>query len=275
MGDLAADTAVEPNGDGRYTATPSKDWEIWGPNGGYMAALALRAAGCQSSHSHPASIACHYLARADFQPVEMQVTPLRATARAESLRVSMTQKGRAVLEALVWTIGELDGPQREWIQAGKVASPLDVPTVEEVAAAHNFPALPFWRNIEIRIITGPDPGSQEAQEPLVLAWNRFRPQATFDDPWIDACRATVLVDVHQFPAASRGFSRAELTFAAPSLDLYVAFHARAPQGDWLLSESRGLISRGGLLGGHACVWSRDGLLLASGGQQMLQRSFAS
>ncbi len=275
MGDLAADTAVERIGDGRYAATPSKDWEIWGPNGGYMAALALRAAGSQSSHSHPASIACHYLARADFLPVEIQVTSLRTSARVESLRVSMTQQGRVVLEALVWAAGELDGPEREWTKPGTIASPLDVPSVEEVAAAHSFPALPFWKNIEIRIITGPDPGSQEAQEPLVLAWNRFRPQAIFDDPWIDACRATVLVDVHQFPAASRGFARSELTFAAPSLDLYVAFHAQAPKDDWLLSESRGLISHSGMLGGRACVWSRDGLLLASGGQQMLQRSFAS
>jgi acyl-CoA thioesterase len=275
MGDLATDTAVERISEGCYTAKPSKDWEIWGPNGGYMAALALRAAGAQTSHNHPTSIACHYLARAEFEPVEMQVTPLRTTARVESMRVSMTQDGRPVLEALVWATGELSGPQREWTRPGTVTPPLEVQTVEEVAAAHGFPALPFWRNIEIRIVTGPDPGSEEPQEPLVLAWNRFRPRAVSDDPWIDACRSIVLVDVHQFPAASRGFARSELTFAAPSLDLYVAFHARAAHDEWLLSESRGLISHGGLLGGRACVWSSEGLLLASGGQQMLQRSFAS
>jgi acyl-CoA thioesterase len=274
MGDLATDTFVERIDEGRYTATPSNDWEIWGPNGGYMAALALRAAGAQTTFTHPASLACHYLARAEFKPVEMQVTVLRTAPRAESMRVSMSQDGRPVLEALVWGLGELSGPQREWTRPGPIASPLEVQTVEEVAAAHGFPPLPFWKNIEIRAVTGPDPGAEEPQEPVVLAWNRFRPQAVFDDPWIDACRAVVLVDVHQFPAACRGFARSELTFAAPSLDLNVAFHGRAPQDEWLLSESRGLISDGGLLGGYARLWSSEGLLLASGGQQMLQRSFA-
>ena len=44
VGDFEVDTRLE-GGDGRYRALVSKDWEIWGPNGGYMAALALRAAG--------------------------------------------------------------------------------------------------------------------------------------------------------------------------------------------------------------------------------------
>src|SRR3546814_3564667 len=55
MADLGVDTAVEPLGDGRYTATPSADWEIWGPMGGYIASFALRAAGASSPHAHPAA----------------------------------------------------------------------------------------------------------------------------------------------------------------------------------------------------------------------------
>ena len=50
MGDLDRDTAVVGDG-GRYTATLSDDWEIWGPNGGYIAAILLRAAG--ASHRPP------------------------------------------------------------------------------------------------------------------------------------------------------------------------------------------------------------------------------
>ena len=44
MGDLAVDTSLSPLTDGRFTATLSRDWEIWGPNGGYMAAIAHGAA---------------------------------------------------------------------------------------------------------------------------------------------------------------------------------------------------------------------------------------
>ncbi len=42
MGDLARDTAVQ-GGAGSYGAVLSRDWEIWGPMGGYVAAVALRA----------------------------------------------------------------------------------------------------------------------------------------------------------------------------------------------------------------------------------------
>ena len=42
MGELSADTAVDGT-DGVYSARLSSDWEIWGPNGGYVASVAMRA----------------------------------------------------------------------------------------------------------------------------------------------------------------------------------------------------------------------------------------
>ena len=78
MGDLDHDTAVEDLGAGRYRASLQADWEIWGPCGGYVAAVALRAAGAESRQSRPASFFCHYLSVAAFGPVEVEVVPLRA-----------------------------------------------------------------------------------------------------------------------------------------------------------------------------------------------------
>ena len=78
MGDIAQQTAVEPTGDGRFTAMVHDDWEIWGPCGGYVAALALRAAGAESHLARPASFFCQYLSVASFAPVDLEVTPLRA-----------------------------------------------------------------------------------------------------------------------------------------------------------------------------------------------------
>ena len=78
MGDIAEQTAVEPVGDGRYTATVHADWEIWGPCGGYVAALALRAAGAEGHLARPASFFCHYLGVAGFDRVDVEVTTLRS-----------------------------------------------------------------------------------------------------------------------------------------------------------------------------------------------------
>ncbi len=56
VGDLALDTAGRRLGDGRFEATLSRDWEIWGPNGGDVAAVALRAAGAAAGPSRPAAV---------------------------------------------------------------------------------------------------------------------------------------------------------------------------------------------------------------------------
>src|SRR5215212_6668230 len=107
MGDLEHDTRVVGE-DGRYSAVLSDDWEIWGPNGGYIAAILLRAAGAGSDFPVPASLAVHYLARGSFDEVQLEVRSLRRTRRAESLAVTMSQGGKAVAEALAWFV---DGDQ--------------------------------------------------------------------------------------------------------------------------------------------------------------------
>lgn len=89
MGDLAHDTTVEPVGDGAYRATLSRDWEIWGPMGGYVAAVALRAAGLGAGHRTPAAFSCHYLNVAAFGPVD-----IRVTARKEN-RVALSHRPHA------------------------------------------------------------------------------------------------------------------------------------------------------------------------------------
>src|SRR5882672_5576315 len=98
MGDLAVDTKVTGSV-GRYSARLSRDWEIWGPNGGYLASIALRAAGEHSRFGRPASIAGHFLGVAGFDTdVILEVKTLRTTKRAESIRVSMRQGSNAIFE---------------------------------------------------------------------------------------------------------------------------------------------------------------------------------
>ena len=105
MGDVDVETAPALQGEGgRYTAMVHQDWEIWGPCGGYVAAIALRAAGAESPFARPASFFCHYLSVAAFEPVDLVVTPLRSGRTVLAQRVSMSQHGRPVLEAMVWSV---------------------------------------------------------------------------------------------------------------------------------------------------------------------------
>jgi acyl-CoA thioesterase len=108
MGSLEADTRLEGTGD-VYTATLSSDWAIWGPNGGYVASIALRAAGRHGGRLRPASIAAHFLGVAAFGPIEVRCRILRSTRAATSTLVELVQDGKPIVAALVWSVDDLPG----------------------------------------------------------------------------------------------------------------------------------------------------------------------
>jgi acyl-CoA thioesterase II len=273
MGDLSVDTALEPLGDGRFSARLSRDWEIWGPMGGYVAAIALRAAGATNPFDRPATFYCHYLGVADFDTVDLEVTTLRSARTAISQRVSMRQGERAILDATVWSIGATDGLEHDEYLAPDVPPPTRLGSRDDLPA-HRRPPFPFWDNVEMRAVTYSEVWPpKDALPPVWQAWCRFRPRPTFeDDPWLDAARAVILLDVQSWPAASRFHAWKEpLGFIAPSLDVYVAFHEPAPTESWLLADGCAPVSLGGLLGWNGRLWTTRNRLVASGGGQALYR----
>jgi acyl-CoA thioesterase II len=268
MANFAADTAVEGH-DGFYRARLSRDWEIWGPNGGYVAAIALRAAGAAAPLRRPASFACHFLNVAEFDLVDLQVTTLREAKRAASLRVAMTQKGRPILEAMAWVVAGGDGLAHDVTAMPAVASPSQLESVEDLVGPENYaPTYAFWRNLEVRPIDWIAWEQRRPSPPVWREWYRFRPRATFEDPFADAARCVVLIDTMLWPAASLPHAP-DPSYVAPSLDLAVHFHRLVPTSEWLLCDATAPLATDGLIGGQARVWSEDGQLLASGCGQLL------
>lgn len=275
MGSLADDTAMVLVGEARYEAVLSEDWSIWGPNGGYLAAVALRAAGAHSSleRPRPASLQCHFLGVARFDTVRLDVAVLRAAKRAEAMRVSMSQDGQPVLDALVWTVAEgLDG-----IRHVGASMPAGVPhwsacTPLADVLPEGFTRHRFADNIEERWLEPFVPFDQRpATEPEFRLWARFRPEPAFDDPFVDGGRLAVLVDTFQWPAAARGQDGPTLSYVAPSLDLTCQFHQPAPAAEWLFVEACSPVAADGLVAGTSRVWDEAGRLVASGSQVMLCR----
>ena len=283
MGDLSRDTAVMQvevdEGRSRYTATLSQEWEIWGPMGGYIASVALRAAGAASPFARPASYFCQYLGVAAFDVVDIEVTTLRSARTALAQRVSITQGGKPMLEATVWSVGDVDGLEHDVTEAPDVAGPDDLPTIVEQLTPEELaegPRFPFWRNLESKPL---EPIRREPPSgpgvPIWREWERFTPAATFEDRWVDACRSLILLDVQSWPAANRphwGSEKLQQLYA-PSLDLYVAFHDPQPDSEWLLCDGAGPIARDGLMGWNGRLWSADRRLVASGGGQLLCRRY--
>ncbi len=275
MGDLGVDTAVE-GGDGAYAASLSRDWEIWGPMGGYVASTALRAAGAHTSFPRPASIVGHFLGVAEFGSVDITTTTLRKAKKAESVRVTVSQQGNPVFEALVWAVADdLAALTHEAVEPPPAAGrPLDHPTVLERLAAAGIepdPPFPFWDNFDERPIEWEDDWEHRTSgEPVWTAWLRFVPEPDTRDPWIDAARLLVLVDIGSWPSVVRHHVDTAGMYA-PSIDLACHFHRLRPDSPYLLVHGTSPSGADGLITSHQSVWADDGTFLASGISQLLCR----
>src|SRR5450631_2002973 len=272
MGDLATDTKVTGSV-GRYSARVSRDWEIWGPNGGYIASIALRAAGAHSRFGRPVSIVGHFLGVASFDDVILEVTTLRATKRAESMRVSMKQGKDAIFEALVWTCAPMEGLEHELAISPANFEPESVPsTAERMAGAGIDPVYRFWSNLDERSeswVSGEAWLDRTPEYPSFERWYRFLPRSTFDDLWVDACRSLILIDTLGWPAVCR--LHIDSGYIAPSIDISCTFHRARIHEPWLFAQGSSVSANAGVVGCEARVWSRDGALLAMGTSQLLCR----
>ena len=280
VGNLEADTAVERVDENVFRANLSSDWEIWGPMGGYVASVALRAVAGVSPFARPASFFCQYLGVAAFDTVDVTVTTLRGARTAAAHRAHVTQDGKPILEATVWSVGDVDGLEHDVSAPPPVPAPADLRPVSELLAEAGIeesgPPFPFWNNLETRPVEfrpeWPPPGPLP---PVWRQWCRFVPVPTFADPWVDACRSLILVDVQSWPAASRPHAWRPASFIAPSLDLYVAFQDPTPDSEWLLGDGYAPVAAHGLMGWNGRLWSEGGALVASGAGQALCRRVPS
>lgn len=273
MGDLEHDTAVRATGDGRYQAMLSPEWEIWGPMGGYVASCALRAAGQAGHHPRPAAFSCQYLGAARFAPVDITVATRKDGRSACAQRVEVSQEGRPILDAMVWSVADdVEGLEHDDTVAPDVPGPDELLSMTELVPDEGPSPYAFWRNLEAKPTRFHRPWPPtESLAPQWQEWLRFVPTATFDDPWVEAARCLILVDLPSWPSAHRRHAWRQPPFIAPTLDLNVAFHQPSAGHQWLLCDGSAPLSVDGLFGWTARVWSTGGTLHASGGGQCLYR----
>jgi acyl-CoA thioesterase len=272
MGALQVDTAVRRDGE-RLVAELSRDWEIWGPNGGYVAAVALRAVGAVAPADHrPASMSVQYVGVGDFGEVECQVTPVKQGRNAWLCNVALRQKDRTFLQAQVWTTGKTDGPVVMEAVMPDVPAPATLKTYAEHARAHYGDDVPaphgFWSNFEGKPLGWkPFEATREAGPSILHEWYSYVGYEP-GDVYLDFARAVILLDTLIWPAHHRGLAAAP-DYIAPSLDLTLWFHEPAGAAEWLLVDGVADAARAGLIHGHSRLWTDDGRLVATGGSNLL------
>jgi acyl-CoA thioesterase-2 len=126
---------------------------------------------------------------------------------------------------------------------------------------------PVWRTIDGR----PVESGEAAGPPVWHTWMRlFETPSLDDDPFLEAARTLMWMDLMMWNAASRPHPWPQ-THLAPNLDLSVLFHDAAPKDEWLLCDAHSPVGREGLVGCNGRVWTPDGRLLASGLSHLLCR----
>jgi len=273
MADLERDTRLVRDG-AAYRVSLCPDWDVWGPNGGYLAAIALRAMGTESGALQPASLHCAYVrSPRSGSDVSVRVEPLRRSHRASVLQARIEQDSQPVLQATAWFVhpGHA-GPTHDALCAPAVPPAESLTAVHDLLPPEQRGRLALWRCIEERPVEWiEDWASRAAQEPVHRTWCRVRSAPDGAGASLQAGAMAVLVDTFQAAAAMKAHAADALKGITPSLDLYVQFHRFTSLTGWYLCEARSPVSDQGRIGGTAHVWSADGSLVASGQQQMLYR----
>lgn len=257
------DTALAPLQAGRYAGSASENfWVQSGPNGGYLAAIALRGAALSVPEPErvPRSLHVRYLAPPRAGAFELTSEVIRAGRSMTTVAVRMQQDSRDFLHASACfsaAFSSIAFQDRAMPEALPLAA--SEPVEKRIAMNHQFD---MWR-----AIGGAERASTRA---LSGGWIRFAEPRPIDalalaalwDCWPPAVFARAL------PQRFRG--------AVPTVEVSVYFRRRTPlpnaaPSDYVLLKVESTMADDGVAEEDGEIWSPDGLLLAQSRQLALLR----
>ena len=260
--DFDRETAVRALGGGRYESTLDTSWWVHrGPNGGYLAAIALRAlteAVADEARS-PRSLTVHYAAPPVEGPLEIATVIERVGRSLTSCSARLTQDGKLIGLALGAFSKARPGPEFADVQAPDAPPPEESPVIEPPTDDPMIPDIAFrWEN---RMVRGGFP-LEATGEAVITRWIRL-PELRV----VDGLVAAALTDA-VIPAV---FGRVDQPMIVPTVDLTIHFRSSLPvpdarPDDYVLASFRTNVVAEGFLEEDGEIWTRDGVLLAQSRQ---------
>lgn len=257
------ETAVRLIDHDRYAATMAQSWWVArGPNGGYLAAVILRALAetVADADRQPRSLTVHYLSPAGAGDVEIETRREREGRSMTTTSARVTQAGRLVALAIGAFSTPRPGPEftdsvMPQVPGPESYRPLPPPPTE---------APPIARRWDTRWAIGhpPRPGSPRGARAVAGGWIRLPEGRT-----VDALVAAAMTDGWVPPT----FSRFDEPVIVPTVDLTIHFRTQLPHpglapDDFVLASFRTTVAAGGFLEEDGEIWAPDGTLLAQSRQ---------
>jgi acyl-CoA thioesterase len=251
--DFASATTPEPLGDGRYRATMDRGWWIVrGPNGGYVAAILVRAMEAELAvpDRQLRSLTVHYPRVPPEGAVEIQVAVERSGRGLSTVSARLVDGDRLIALAL----GAFSGPYASPLSYDESPMPGTAPPDPMPPAPDDGP-MPFIRQWRMAGALGGD------GRPHTGGW-----MAPREEHPVDAALLVALADAW-IPAP---FLVTGEPFAAPTIDLTVHIRAALPLPPQpVLGEFRSTVCRDGFFEEDGRLWAPDGTLLAQSRQLAL------
>ena len=255
---LDLDTRLIPLGEGRFELAKPMDtgwWVIAGPNGGFVAAMLLRAMQewVGEADRVPRSLTVHYTSPPSEGPAEIETATLRSGRSLSSVTARLTQEGKLRAFAVAALSKPRSGPEFDDLRMP------ECPPVAELAPYDAF--LPIHARYDIHFLPGSGRGAN-TDHAMTAGWIRLtEPGRRVDAPLLAAYADALPPPVFALREELGVFG------PLPTVDLTVHFrnpHVWADVGpnDYCLAIFRSRLSEGGFVEEDGEIWSPDGHLLA-------------
>jgi acyl-CoA thioesterase len=262
------DTGVRRLEEGVFEGSVDSDWWIvFGPNGGTVAAMIMRALmeAVGDSERLPRSLTMHFTTAPKEGPIRIATQIERVGRSLTTVTARAEQDGRLVSLA----IAAFSRSRRGALDFAHIEMP-DVAPPEDLDRVPHSDELPrFMSNWDFRRTAGA-PLWSGASESVVGGWVRLVDTQEWDYPLI-----TQLSDAW-FPAV---FPMLDGPNPIPTVDLTIHFRAELPldalqPGDFALVRFVSTVSAHGFVEEDGEIWSRDGTLIAQSRQLALLQALS-
>jgi acyl-CoA thioesterase len=257
------DTAVRRLPDGAFEAELDRAWWIVvGPNGGYLAAILLRALieTVDDAERAPRSLTVHYVSPAREGPVRIATRIERAGRSLSAVSARLEQDGALVALALAAFAKPRPSPEFADLHMPEVSPPESLPPLV-------FPpdrAVPMREQLDSRRTFG-EPSLARATHALAGGWMRPAEPRTADAPFV-----ALLCDAWPPAVAQHRALASAPPRGMPTVDLTIHFRAPVPADarpeDFYLGVFRSRTLRAGFAEEDGEIWTRSGVLLAQSRQ---------
>jgi len=278
---FATDTAVQSLGGGRYEANIDHSWWIiHGPNGGYVAAIILRAMVAEAAatdlavtdpaeHAKQARSATFHFLRSPVEgPVRIEVAVERSGRSVTNLSARLIQNGRLMVVALAAVAAPRpsavmfdDDPGFASLPGGPPPRPTDV-APQPIDPDRN---VPMRSHYDMRWVFGDLPFHPN---PDLVPTARCGGWLSLAEP-VERVDETVLCAMSDawLPPI---FSRIDRQVAVPTVELTVHFRRRPPEdhpdAGWCLIDVTSPVAEDGYVVEHGRILGPDGRLVAESRQ---------